>query len=326
MKKGERHKVKGVMLLPIGLLIVLLLMAGISGYAQRVSATLDRDKIVLGEQVTLQLKVMDVNPRTSFMQQWFMLPDSINHLSVVKTDLLDTVDVNGLTTYLQRIVITSYDSGHWAIPLSPVTIQDKATGKPATLKADSLFLDVLPVDVSNLKDYHDIKEIIDVPATTDYTLIIAAIASVIIVIVLMVLIMRRKKRPVIKATKPVASGRPLDEALRKLKELQAEGLPAKGQVKLFYTKLDEIIREYFNRKMNMQAMQLTTDEIMVSLAVYLQDKQAKTSFYQLLRLIDAVKFAKYLPGDAQHTEAISLATTGLQHIDNQIQLSIRHVD
>ena len=73
-------------------------------------------------------------------------------------------------------------------------------------------------------------------------------------------------------------------------------------------------------------MQLTTDEIMVLLAVYLQDKQAKTSFYQLLRLIDAVKFAKYMAGDAQHTEAIALASSGLQHIDNQIQLSIRHAD
>lgn len=325
-KEGNRHRFEGIRLMSMGLLMVLLLVMGSPAFSQRISATLDRDKIVLGEQVTLQLKAEDINPRTSFVAKWFALPDSVNHLSIIKTDPLDTVDVNGLTTFFQHITITSYDSGKWTIPLQPLVLQDKVTGKQTILKPDSVYLQVLPVDVSGLKDYHDIKEIIDVPAKTDYTLWIAAAISIVIVTILLILFFRRKKQPVVKVPKPVTSERPLEEALRKLKELEKEDLPAKGQVKLFYTRLDGICREYFTQRLRMQAMQLTTDEIMISLGIYLQDKQAKTSFYQSLRLVNAVKFAKYIPGPEQNAEALKLTTAGLQHIDNQIQLASRHAN
>lgn len=323
--KGIRHKLKGVRLFQTAFVMLCLFISSYQSFAQKIAATLDRDKIVIGEQVTLQLKVTDVNAATTFLANWFTLADTVNHLTLIKKDTLDTVDVNGLATYVQHITITSFDSGRWAIPLQKITLQDRVTGKQTVIKADSVFLQVLPVDVSNLKDYHDIKDIIDVPAQTDYTLWIAGAISAVIVTVLVILILRRKKRPapVIKRT-PRSTRPPLEEAIYNLKQLESEGLPAKGKTKDFYVRLDDICRTYFEEKLSMHVMQLTSDEMINAIGLYLQNKQAKSAYVQLLRLIDAAKFAKYIPPHTENTEALQVAAATLQHIDEQVQIAIQN--
>lgn len=294
-------------------------------FAQKISAALDRDKIIIGEQVTLQLKVTDVNAGTTFLANWFSLGDTANHITIIKKDTVDTVDVNGLATYMQHITLTSFDSGRWAIPLQSITLQDRTTGKQTVIKADSIFLQVLPVDVSNLKDYHDIKDIIDVPAQTDYTLWIAGAISAIIVTVLVILIMRRKKRPAPIVKKAPRSTRPpLEEAMYNLKQLDNEGLAAKGQTKQFYVRLDEICRIYFEEKLNIPVMQLTSDELVNTIGLYLQNRQANSAYLQLLRLTDAAKFAKYTPAQNENMKALQLAAATLQHIDGQVQIATQH--
>ncbi|HWB28493.1 MAG TPA: hypothetical protein VG738_23635 [Chitinophagaceae bacterium] len=310
-------------------LLALVLFAGLSFnnvFCQQVSAFLDRDKVVIGEQVVLTLKAADVDARTSFLTNWFTFPDSVGHLSIIKKDLPDTVDVDGLTTYIQRLTITSFDSGRWAIPLQPIIIQDRTTGKKTTLKPDSVFLQVLPVDVSGLKDYHDIKDILDVPKQTDYTLLVAAGISIVIITVLIILLVRRKGKPAA-SPKPVKSTRqPLEEALFKISELDEEALPGKGQIKLFFIKLDVICREYCAARMPVDAMHLTSDELLPILNIYLTDKTVKERYLQLLQLIDSAKFAKYKPGNEQADEALKLAALVLKYIDSQIQLAKKHVN
>src|SRR5215831_7443786 len=117
--------------------------------AQIATATLDRNKILIGEQVTLQLKAEDINTRMSFLQDWFNIPDTTSHFEVVKRDPVDTVEVAGFTTYMQKITVTSFDSGKWKLPPQRLILQDRATGKQTLLQTDSVVLEVLPVDVSN---------------------------------------------------------------------------------------------------------------------------------------------------------------------------------
>lgn len=130
--------------------------------AQKIAAALDREKILLGEQVTLQLKLEELNPAAVSCAAWFSLADTANHIEVVKREPIDTVNLNGTITYVQRITITSFDSGKWVLPALQVSVEDKQTGKQTILTATPLSLEVLPVDISNLKNYHDIKDIIEV--------------------------------------------------------------------------------------------------------------------------------------------------------------------
>lgn len=292
--------------------------------AQKVSVALDRDKIVLGEQVTLTLKLEGLNTANAFVTNWFNLPDTAGHIVVIRRDTVDTIAVNGLTSYLQHVTVTSFDSGRWTIPLNQLLLQDKTTGKQSPIAADSVFLQVLPVDVSNLKDYHDIKDIIDVPVKTDYTLIIAAAASAIALVILLVLLLRRKKKPAAPKATPAEYINPIDEALQQIATLRKEGVTEKQTVKVFYTRLDDICRLYFNRRMQMNSMQSTSDELMLKLGVYLQNREMKTTYFQLLRLTDAVKFAKYQPAAQQNEEALLQAAATLKHIEKQLQIINRH--
>ncbi len=328
MNTGIGYKVRGILngAIPTASALLVCFLFATAGRSQTVTAKLDRDKIVLGEQVTLELKLEGLNGARFFLKDWFALPDTANHIQVIRRDTTDTIEVNGLTSYQQHITVTSFDSGRWAITLSKLAIQDKATGKQTTVKTDSVFIQVLPVDVSALRDYHDVKDIIDVPVKSNYTLLIAGIASAIAAAGLIVLLLKRRKKPaIIQQTNGVFIN-PIDEALQNLQALASEGLTQKGQLKLFYTRLDSICRTYFYRRMQIQSMQSTSDELIIKLAVYLQDRGVKTTFYQLLRLVDAVKFAKYLPAEGQHAQALQHATTSLQHIEKQLQIANGHVN
>jgi hypothetical protein len=189
-----------------------------------------------------------------------------------------------------------------------------------------MFLQVLPVDVSDLKDYHDIKDIIDVPKETDYTLIIAAAASVIAVVVLLILLLKRKKKPASAPKKPKSLRAPLDEALFKLDELAKEGFVQKDETKLFFIRLDDICREYLAARIHTGVMHFTREELMPVVAIYLTDRQMKDQFRQLVQLIDAAKFAKYAPGVGETTDALHKAALILKYIDSQIQLAKQHAN
>jgi hypothetical protein len=292
--------------------------------AQQVSASIDRNKILIGEQVTLQIKVENFNARTAFLQNWFYPSDTTTHIQVVKSGSVDTIDVGGLTTYMQKIILTSFDSGNWKLDPMRVTIQERATGKKTVLQTDSIFLEVLPVDVSNIQSYHDIKDILAVEPKPDYTLYIAIAVSLIILAILVYLLAKRKRSKKEEAPAHVYKGTPLEHALQKIKELEQENLPAKEQVKLFYTKLSYICKSYFAEQLQVRSTQSTSDELIVMLSVYLQNEKNRTQFYQLLRLADAVKFAKYIPATQQNNEAVKTAVTSLQHIDALIKHTTQH--
>ena len=69
---------------------------------KKITATTDRNKILIGEQVELVVKAEELNARTSTLQSWFSITDSTGHIQVLKRDAIDTVELNGFTTYIQK--------------------------------------------------------------------------------------------------------------------------------------------------------------------------------------------------------------------------------
>lgn len=304
--------------------VIVFFMAHQSLNAQTVSAVTDRNKILIGEQVVLQLKAEDINTTKTLLESWFTIFDSSNHIQIIKREPVDTVDVNGLTTYLQKIILTSFDSGRWKLAPLKITFIDRATGKQSSLQTDSVALEVIPVNVSVLKNYHDVKDILDVPVQTNYMLyaIIAAVVIILAIISWFIIKRFKNKKPAI--AKLVYKGTVLEHALQQIKELQQQNLSGKVNIKSFYTKLTTICRDYFEEQLQVRSSQATSDELMILLAAYLQNEKMRTAFYQLLRLSDAVKFAKYLPGEEQNNQAIDTAIASLTHIDGLIKQIKQH--
>ncbi len=287
-KQPHYHKLKAI---TYQLALLLCLVVSNNTQAQKLSASLDRDKILLGEQVTLTIKAEDINPLSATLVTWANLPDTGNHIEVVKREATDSAMISGLNTYVQKITITSFDSGKWQLPDISITLADKPTGKSVILHSAPVTLEVLPVDVSSLKDYHPIKDILEVNARNNTWLIIVLIAGGLLLILALWWFLFRKKKPKAAVTKPKDPQTNYQQAIEALKELENSNVPAN----IFYLQLDKIYRTYLDAELNIHTLQSTTDEVMMHTKDVISDTGIRTDFFQLARLISAVKFAKYLP-------------------------------
>ncbi len=287
------------------IIFTLILFAG-KTVAQTVSAKADRDKILIGEQINLLLKADNLD---GGIAQWFNLPDTINHLEVVKRSKIDTIQIAGNNIYQQNIIITSFDSGHWQIPALSLLTTNKVS-----LSTQPIEIDVLPVDVSQLQDYHDIKEILEVEQQSSAT-IIAIIALITLLSLAALYWLLRKKKPAPVAA-PIISDNlsPVDWARQELLKLQQEELVAQNKLKQHYQRLTDITRQYFYLQLHHRSLHQTTDEWMVTLQSLPIGNDVRTSFLQLLRLADTVKFAKYLPPAYENEQSVPIASQMVEQV------------
>jgi hypothetical protein len=321
--KIQKFKFKSCIVNTILLFIFCFLLFNAS--AQSITITLDRDKILLGEQVTLQLSINNVNESVAFVAAWPQLADSINHTEIIKSTPVDTISINGSNTYQQKFVLTSFDSGRWQLGPFNFIMQDKFTGRQTQLSSEAVHLSVLPVNVSSMKDYHPIKDIIDVKASFDWKpVVITVIALALFAVILFIILTKRKKKPA--AQKAVLKGTPLERALEKLYALQKISFTSIETIKNFHSETDDITRFYFEEMIHIKAMQLTGTEIFSCLKTYIKDEGLRRKFQQLFQLNASVKFAKYTPQADESKNMMNEIISSLRQIDEYINESRIHAD
>ena len=285
-------------------LILLFICSNI--FSQKISATVDRDKILIGEQITLQVKVDNIN--SSSINQWFNLPDTFNHFEIIKRFPVDTITVDGNISYVQKFTITSFDSGYWQIPALTILLNLKQK-----ISTETIAVSVLPVDVSTLKDYHDIKEIIEVQKETDWLWIGSiAVLTIVSAILLFFIIQYFRKRK--KTSKKKIKSFSIEDVLKKIDSLQQKKLEISHQHKLLFTELINICREFSDEQLQIFSADKTTDEYILIVKNKIGVEPVQVKYFQLLRLADAVKFAKYIPANEECNEAFINAKTFVQTI------------
>src|SRR3979409_1750558 len=77
-----------------------------------VKASVDRNKILIGEHIQLTLEA-DI-PENELIH--FFIIDSLPHFEILSKPKIDTTNTHDGTRLRQIISITSFDSGHWVIP------------------------------------------------------------------------------------------------------------------------------------------------------------------------------------------------------------------
>lgn len=245
-----------------------------------IKSGIDKSKIVIGEQIHLSLEA-DFPPQEPMS---FFTIDSIPHFEILERKKIDTVDNREGIKLSQSLTLTSFDSGHWTIPSFELP-----SDKP--LYTDSMAVDVgfSPFDPG--KDYHDIKDVIDVQVKEkkEQTWYWYAAASALLVAAIIYLLLKKKAKPVSKG-EPV---NPYKEAKQELEKLRKESLPSKA----FYTRLVDIFRLYISRRKGIASLQKTTDDLVVQLRSLKLPGDEFNRLAQSLRMSDFVKFAKFEPAD-----------------------------
>src|SRR5215831_16609415 len=108
----------------ISFFILTLFLSGIA-FSQNpsVSATLDKQKILIGEQAQLYLKAL---VKKNLPVSWFAL-DSIPHFEILQRSKIDSQQTSEGLFLQQTLTLTSWDSGRWLIPALALA---KAKTKP----------------------------------------------------------------------------------------------------------------------------------------------------------------------------------------------------
>ena len=266
----------------------------------------DRERILIGEPIHLVYQ-SEVPRGTS--AGWFSI-DSIPHFEFIDKAKVDTISTSKGTIFKQTITITSFDSGRWVVPAMSVSIGEKEYA------TDSLAISVAFSSFDPNKDYHDIKDIIEVEEQgLDYiTWIVLALG--IIALVASIYFLRKKKN--ISDGKPdevITKLSPLDEALQSLEALQKSPTQSSAELKLFYTRLNEILKKYIQQKTGASQVAKTNAELIYQLQQKQWQKDEVLQLAQSLRLADVVKFAKYTPGPDENNSAVDSIRKSIQSLD-----------
>ncbi len=265
---------------------------------------------MIGEQIELKL---EARVPADTEARWFPV-DSIAHFEFIDKGKIDTVISADAKTYRQTLLITSFDSGRWALPSFPLSIGNRE------YLTDSLPVSVAYANFDAKQDYHDIKDILEVEnARVPYiNLILLGLAAVSLAAIVYFL---RKKvtRPLAPAiTKPLSKLSPLQEALQALESLRKKTGMEQMPAKVFHTGINDILRRYLYRKSGMATMEKTSGELMLQLKQFGLPAAEFSALAQVLRMNDAVKFAKYQPATGENDQAMEIITAAVQQLDTVI--------
>ena len=290
--------------------------AAVGSKAQSVETKTDRTQLLIGERLEYELLI---NLPASGYSINFQLPDTITHFEVIENKNFDTVSSNGSYVVRKKIVFTSFDSGLWRIPSFNLSvIKGNAVSK---LNTDSILVNVgySPADSTN--QLRDIKPVMDVTVTDDSWIYVAGIVLAIIVVLLLLYFYFRKRN---KAAAPLfhSTLSPFDEAMKSLSELKELNLSKAEQVKIFHTSLADIFKKYYSRKQGKNLMNKTTADILIITREQEANPKLIASLAQALRGSDAVKFAKYIPAEAESNNNLTLVKDAIELIEND-QSSIK---
>ncbi len=281
-------------------MILLLAVTIIKAQNVTVSAKLDTNQFLIGDQVGLELEVKQ--PIKEFVGIPNFEQDLNSELEVVGQSENDTTLLeSGQYIIKKRITITAFDSGYYAVPSIPFLYYSD------TLRSDTILFKVNSLPVDTAKAIKDIKMPYEAPLSFSEVypwvgggLLLAFVIFIIIYIIKKI----RRKEPIIKRFKPKEPAHVI--AYRSLEKLKSEKLWQHEKIKVYYTVLTDILRLYLWNRYAIRTLERTSEEILESLKVSdFKDDEAFETLKGIFQLSDLVKFAKYKPIADQHEKCIA---------------------
>lgn len=276
-----------------------------------ITASTDSAVILMGSKFTMQVELsapeadavsLVGEPRITNLEENFGTfgPVAVTAISS------DTTVSNGRRTVTGTYTLQGFDPG-----LYPLPTVGAVDGRGDTVWAQLLTLKILPVDVDTINmvarplagvaspqcrwyDY--------IPLWIVWTLVALAILAA--GVYLLLKLRGRKVEAKIQAQKPVP---PYELAVSRLEHLRQSGATAPGHEKLFYTDLTDILRQYLHGRFGINAMEMTSSQIVRTLRSNPATRMPADQMDAVLRIADFVKFAKEKPLADDNVRALERA-------------------
>ena len=257
-----------------------------------ISTVIDATTINVGDPVTVTVRVRHAPDATV---EW---PESP---ALGSFELLDQRDVDPmladegeLTQTGIELRMTAFELGDLALPSFEVDVV-AATGERVTLATESAAVAVVSVGRDDEGALRDIKAPLEIPFGV-LTLLPWLLGLLAVVAVGYWLYRRYRRRARPEMVVPVAPPRPAHEvALESLAALEGSGLLELGEIKTYHIRVSDIVRVYAEDRFRIDAMEMTTGEVLGRLREHGVGSAVVADVRQVLDRCDLVKFAKFRP-------------------------------
>ena len=287
-----------------------LFWAGSLAAGPRVDASLDTTNILIGDSLWLTLTASAGQGETVRFPD---LADNLGKFELLSSALPERLQADdGSTLQRRRFKVTTYDTGRQSIP----HLKFVAMGRDGSV--DTLYTPEITVQVTSLlsdtteTEVRPLKALIPAPKLW-HRLALWAAAILLLVVLPLVYAWRRylarRAARLLEAAAPVVPLRPAHlVALDELDRIKSLGLIEKGEVKLFHELISTAIRNYIAAGFGIDALEMTTWEVLFALGNKLPVKdRLYDSYRDFLEACDLVKFAKYKPPLVEINSVFNLA-------------------
>ncbi len=279
--------------------------------AVKVTASLDSASIMMGRVDTLRL-IVDRDESTQGVFPLFnkVMPGGyvtlFNDTVELGSPVVDTVRREGGRIIERlRVPVQVFDSGFYRLPPFVYLTAADSVG------SNEVELTVVPVKVGEndaISDYRDISDPSDRSFwdwMPDWLYDLWWLWILLIAAVVAAVYFGRKYRKTGKfITLPDRpQPKPWTVALTRLEELKAKNLWENGMEKEYFTQLTDILRDYLYARFGINAMEMTSRQIMQTLADQADVREHRGYVRKILDVADFVKFAKVRPLPADNVEA-----------------------
>ncbi len=278
----------------------------------RVESSIDSAVVVMGDHVHLKVVVTAPEAMTKNLQLVDFPYMPVGH---------EFIDFHGIDIVEMDSTMRSAD-GHTAIafdytlqPFDPetYTIPPFAvvpTPGADTIKSKVLSLKVLPVDVDSLQTINPMTSIVSAQSRWyDYVpnwlfWLIGIIAVLAGGFYAYTKLRRHQEQIAEEKAKPVP---PYELAISRLDHLKARRLTESGHEKEYYTELVDILRQYLDGRFGINAMEMTSTQIVRALRNNPDTRMTADQVRSILAIADFVKFAKVRPLPDDNVKAYNRA-------------------
>lgn len=280
----------------ISLLVLALVIH--QGYGQEVTASIDRDSLLIGEQIELQLSA-SADPEALIL---FPEGQTFYPLEVVNESAIDTLSKRPQLSLRKTYKITQFDAGDYLIAPQQITINRN----PYTTEAIPIRINDVVVDTT-AQGLFDIKPLGQkVPESKSYWPYVLIIALIVIGLLIYFKRSREKKKVI----------SPFEEAIHSIDRLrQIEVVEAAS----IYYSATSIFKTYLHRRLSLSTEQRTSKELIGLLdslgqnePYYQQPKEQQTGLKELLNRAELYKFAKQSVTDEQRSADLLLVSQTIE--------------
>ncbi len=273
-----------------------------------ISGKASSSEIFIGDQFTFELRVD--------WQKGYSVLKVEPPLELGKFEILEVKPVkqvsekSGRFSRIYSFTLSTYDIGGFEIPPFTVTYKMPSGGeKTAQSQPIKIKVNSIPHTAADTHDIRPAKSPMDIPPKPYLRNFLIGIATVIMLLGLITYFVRRytlaKKT---RAPQEWVPPRPIEElAMEDINALEHSALLAQGKLKEFYSRASEIVRIYLGRRYRINAIDLTSFELLQALEGNGIGDLILKVLGQFFERCDLVKFAKHRPPEPEHASTLEKA-------------------